>query len=164
MMLKQTILFIGLSALLIGQDDQGSSFDLNISAMVVDQIEVITLADIDAGIILPGQSEKIISPITDSGAGILRLEGQGGSSIQISYSQQITMTNLLTDTPLLMNYMISGGPENNQSASVIFTSNPATVALNPDGVYFIWVGCSFSLEGLVPGQYDGDFIVEVDYN
>ena len=63
-----------------------------------------------------------------------------------------------------MNYLLSGGPENNQSASVQFTSNPATVVLNADGVYFIWIGCRFSLKNLVSGQYDGDFIVEVDYN
>jgi hypothetical protein len=141
-----------------------SSQDINISASVVEQIEVVTLSDIDAGVVLPGQEEKLISPITDGGAGLLRLEGQANSSIQVSYSKQVTMTNLFTNQPLLMNYMLSGGPENNQSASVLFTSNPATVVLNAEGVYFVWIGCRFSLENLVPGQYDGDFIVEVDYN
>ena len=138
--------------------------ELHVSATVVDQIEVITLADIDAGTILSGDAEKVISPILDGGAGILRLEGQRNSSIQISYSKQVTMTNLLTSDPLMMNYMLSGGVDDNQTVSEIFTSNPANVTLNAEGVYFIWVGCRFSTSGLVPGQYDGDFLIEVDYN
>ncbi len=155
-------LIIATSTLAAQQDK--STLELHISANVVDQIEVITIADIDAGIVLPGEEEKIISPITDAGAGVLRLEGQANSSIQVSYSQQVTMTNLLTNTPLLMNYMLSGNAENNQSSSLLFTTNPANVTLNADGVFYLWVGCRFSLTGLVPGQYDGDFIVEVDYN
>ena len=162
-MIKFLFVVLALSSTLFGQED-GTSNELNVSATVVDQIEVITLADIDAGTVLPGQSEKVISPTTDGGAGLLRLEGQANSSIQVSYSKQVTMSNLASSQPLLMNYMLSGGPEDNQSASVVFTSNPANVALNAEGVYFIWVGCRFSLENLVPGQYDGDFIVEVDYN
>ncbi len=154
---------IVLAAMLYGQDDK-SSVDLNISAYVVDQIEVITISDIDAGIVLPGQEEKIISPITDGGAGVLRLEGQAHSSIQVSYSKQVTMTNLQSSQPLLMNYMLSGGSENDQSTSILFTTNPANVILNAQGIYYLWVGCRFSLEGLVAGEYDGDFIVEVDYN
>lgn len=157
------IVLLAVGSAVLGQQ-KNSPQDINISATVVEQIEVITLSDIDAGIVLPGQEEKLISPITDDGAGVLRLEGQGNSSIQVSYSKQVTMTNLSTNQPLLMNYLLSGGPENNQSASALFTSNPATVVLNTEGVYFIWIGVRFSLENLVPGQYDGDFIVEVDYN
>ncbi|MBC8191023.1 MAG: hypothetical protein H8E18_01460, partial [FCB group bacterium] len=148
---------------LLGQQEN-SSRDLNVSATVVDQIEVVTLSDIDAGIVLPGQTEKLISPITDGGAGLLRLEGQANSSIQVSYSKQVTMTNLETNQPLLMNYLLSGNTENNQSASMLFTTNPENVSLNAEGIFFIWVGCRFSLKGLVPGQYDGDFLVEVEYN
>ncbi|MBT4033717.1 MAG: hypothetical protein HOB84_11150 [Candidatus Marinimicrobia bacterium] len=155
------LLILGSS--LLGQQEK-SAIELHISANVLDQIEVITISDIDAGIVLPGQEEKVISPITDGGAGVLRLEGQANSSIQVSYSIQVTMTNLDTNQPLLMNYMLSGSPENNQSASILFTTNPENVVLNSAGVYYMWVGCRFSLVGLVPGQYDGDFIVEVDYN
>lgn len=141
-----------------------SSFDLHISANVVETIEVITISDIDAGIILPGQEQKIISPITDGGAGSVMLQGQANSSVQISYSKQVTMTNLQAVEPLLMSYMLSGSNENNQSASLMLQNNPANVVLNSEGIYYVWVGCKFSLEGLVSGQYDGDFIIEVDYN
>ncbi len=155
--------FIGLLTLGMAQGDN-PSVEMHITATVVDQIEVITIADIDAGTILAGEEEKEINPILDAGAGILRLEGQRNSSVQISYSKQITMTNLLTNEPLLMNYILSGGVEDNQSVSELFITNPVSVTLNSEGVYFVWVGCRFSLLGLVPGQYDGDFLIEVDYN
>jgi len=161
-MKRSVIMLLFVSMGLLGQQEQ--SGEIHISATVVDQIEVITLSDIDAGTVLPGQQEKVIDPITDGGAGTLRLEGQANSSVQISYSQQVTMTNLNTTQPLLMNYMISGSVETNQANSVLFTTNPATVTLNAEGIYYIWIGCRFSLRRLVPGQYDGDFILEVEYN
>ena len=158
-------LLIFMVMVVTGIAQQGkASIEMHISANVVDQIQVITISDIDAGIVLPGQGEKIISPITDGGAGALMLEGQANSSVQISYSKQVTMTNLQAIKPLLMNYILSGSLENNQSASLILTTNPANVVLNTEGVYYLWIGCRFSLDGLVSGQYDGDFIVEVDYN
>jgi len=158
--------YMTLSALAVAlmAQQEGTSIELHVSARVVDQIQVITLSDIDAGIILPGQEEKRISPITDGGAGALLLEGQSYSSVQMTYSKQVTMTNLETSQPLIMNYMVSGSVEDNQSQSELFTTNPANVTLNAEGSYFVWVGCWFSTLGLVPGQYDGDFLLEVDYN
>ncbi len=97
--------FITLFATGVAQENS-SSVELHVSATVVDQIEVITLSDIDAGTILPGNEEKVISPILDGGAGILRIEGQRNSSVQISYSKQVTMINLFTNNPLMMNYML----------------------------------------------------------
>ncbi len=163
MNIKIVILILSLTSIILGQENR-SSISLNIEATIADQIEVITISDIDAGIVLPGQDEKDISPLTDAGAGILKLQGQPQSSIQISYSKQITMTNVLSNQPLLMNYKLSGSAENDQSASEYLQTNPANVYLNAEGVYYIWVGCRFSLLDLVPGQYDGDFNIEVDYN
>ncbi len=157
-------LMICMSCLSVLRAQDGSGVDVNISANVIDQIEVITIADIDAGEIIPGPGEKVISPITDSGAGVLRIEGQRNSTVQVLYSKVVTMTNINATQPLIMNYQLSGGQESNQAESNIFQSNPATITLNEEGVYNIWVGCRFKLEGLVSGQYDGDFIIEVEYN
>jgi len=148
---------------LLGQQNS-SAVKMNIEATVVDYIEMITLADIDVGTVIPSDEMLRLDPRTDQGAGIIKVHGRHNASVQISYSSQITMVNLVSNTNLVVNYSVSGNFENDQSASDLFTTNPVSVLLNDAGDFYLWIGCEFSLQDLVQGQYDGDFIVEVDYN
>lgn len=137
---------------------------VQVSATVVDYLEMITLADIDVGTVIPSKDMLRLDPRNDQGAGIIKIQGRANSSIQIAYSSQIQMVNLATNSALTVNYSVSGSANNDQSASELFTTNPANVLLNNNGEYILWIGCEFSLTDLVSGQYDGDFVVEVDYN
>jgi len=137
---------------------------VRIAATVVDYLEMITLSDIDVGTVIPGDDILRLDPRNDTGAGMIKIRGRRNSSIQLSYSAQVEMVNLTTNTTLAVNYSVAGNTDNNQSASDTFTINPTTVTLNNSGEYFLWIGCEFSLLNLSPGQYDGDFVVEVDYN
>lgn len=137
---------------------------LNISATVVDYLEMITLANIDVGTVIPSEDILKLDPRTDQGAGLIKVEGRQNSSIQVAYSNRVEMVNIATNTPLTVMYTVSGNQGNSQSASEIFTTNPETAFLSSTGEYYLWIGCSFSLLDLVPGQYDGDFVIEVDYN
>ncbi|MCF6238153.1 MAG: hypothetical protein L3J79_04950, partial [Candidatus Marinimicrobia bacterium] len=126
--------------------------------------EMMTLADIDVGTVIPSDDMLRLDPRTDQGAGLIKIVGRVNASIQISYSGQIEMVNLATSTSMTVSYSVSGNESSEQSLSELFTTNPETVTLNSNGEYYLWIGCAFSLLDLVPGQYDGDFVVEVDYN
>ncbi|NQV49653.1 MAG: hypothetical protein HQ507_04115 [Candidatus Marinimicrobia bacterium] len=162
-MKKLMIIAVLYLAPLFGQGTS-SSVSVKVTANVVQFIEMITLADIDVGTVIPSEDMLRLDPRTDQGAGIILVQGYADASIQISYSAQVEMVNLSTQTPLTVNYSVSGNGENLQSASTLFTSNPETVALNDKGEYYLYIGCAFSLLDLVPGTYDGDFVIEVDYN
>ncbi len=139
-------------------------FNLEVSATVVDFLEMITISDIDVGTVVASEDVLRLDPRTDQGAGLIKIEGRQNSSIQIAYSGQVEMVNLTTNSSMTVTYTLSGNGANAQSASQLFTTNPETVVLDDKGEFFIWIGCSFSLLDLAPGQYDGDFVVEVDYN
>ena len=161
--LKRVILNALTLSLLFGQDI-GSSVSVNVTAHVMEFIEMITLADIDVGTVIPSEDMLRLNPQADQGAGIIMVQGRSNSSIQINYSAQVEMMNLSTNRPLTVHYSVSGNVENQQSASTLFTSNPETVTLNSKGEYYLYIGCAFSLLDLTPGTYDGDFVLEVEYN
>ncbi len=159
---KHTLVAILFSSLAISQSNP--DVNVTIAATVVDYIEMITLADIDVGTVLPSEDVLRLDPRTDQGAGIIALLGRQNASVQVSFSAQVEMSNVITDQSLTVKYTVAGNGENDQAASSLLTANPATVQLNASGEYYLWIGCEFSLLNLVPGQYDGDFAIEVDYN
>jgi len=150
------------------QEDEGDSFlrasaTTAVTAEVIDFIDVVTLADIQVGQVQPSQEMVVLDPRQDAGAGLLMLRGRAGGSVRIAYTQQVQMRNLETNSILTVDYAISGNMLNDQAASKLLTTNPELIVLSDDGEYYVWIGCSFSLNDVQPGQYDGDFVVEVEY-
>jgi len=164
MQLNKMMMIMLFSSLYAFSQGESSKLSLSVQATVVPLIEIITLADIDVGIIAPGDGILKVDPRFDQGAGIMKVEGNENSIVHVSYSPLIEMVNAQSNTTLVVRYALSGGGENNQSASDLFVTNPANVMLSNSGEYYIWIGCEFSLFSLVPGQYDGDFVLEVDYD
>lgn len=164
MMKKPIYIFFLIMLTSLGFSQSKPEVKVTIEATVVDYIEMITLADIDVGTVLPSDETLTLNPRTDQGAGIIALQGRQNASIQISYSALVEMTNINADRGLTVNYSVCGNAENDQAGSALLIANPATVQLNSTGEYYLWIGCSFSLLSIVPGQYDGDFSIEVDYN
>ncbi|MCF7808003.1 MAG: hypothetical protein K9M49_04500 [Candidatus Marinimicrobia bacterium] len=157
------LLLVLFSTLGLAQSDS-PTVTARITATVEDYIEMVTLSNIDVGMIIPTEDMLRLDPRSDQGAGLILISGQKNASAQIAFTAHVEMTNFASDIPLNVYYNISGNGENNQSASEIFTTNPMTVNLSSIGTYYLWIGCEFSLKDLVPGSYDGDFVIEVDYN
>lgn len=143
--------------------DPKTRAEVTIQATVMDHLEMITLANCDVGTVVPSEGTLRLNPRTDSGAGIIKILGRPATSVQVTYSSQVQMVNVISNTELLVTYAVSGNKYNDQSASEIFTTNPQNVILNNEGEYYLYIGCEFSMENLVSGQYDGDFVIEVDY-
>ena len=150
--------------LTVAAQGQDTEVTARIEATVIESLEMIILADIDVGTVIPSEGILRLNPRTDSGAGIIKLEGRPNSAVQVSFSSQIEMVNVATNTTLSVTYKVSGNEDNVQSASDIFVTNPQNIFLNNLGEYYLWIGCEFSMENLVSGQYDGDFVIDVDYN
>jgi len=145
-----------------GQDPKTRA-EVTIQATVMDHLEMFTLANCDVGTVVPSAGTLRLNPLTDSGAGIIKILGRPATNVQVTYSSQVQMVNVISNTELLVTYSVSGNKYNDQSASEIFTTNPQNVTLNNEGEYYLYIGCEFSMENLVSGQYDGDFVIEVDY-
>ncbi|NQV41066.1 MAG: hypothetical protein HQ506_01820 [Candidatus Marinimicrobia bacterium] len=159
--LKLICLILVISVVAQGQD---AAVKARIEATVIEALEMIILADIDVGTVIPSEGILRLNPRTDAGAGIVKLQGRPNSAVQVAFSSQIEMVNVATNTTLSVTYKVSGHETNDQSGSDIFVTNPQNIFLNNIGEFYLWVGCEFSMENLVSGQYDGDFVIDVDYN
>jgi len=141
-----------------------SSAHINVTATVLGTIEMITLQDIDIGVVTPSMEFIIVNPGEDQGAGLIKFTGQPSLGIRIVFSQTVVMVSGEGNT-LTVQYLVNGNNTNEQGTSVPLEESPAQVALNNDGEYFVWIGCQIDISEVVPGQqYDGDFVIEVDYN
>jgi len=137
--------------------------NLNVSVTVTDRLEMITLKDINIGSVLPSQVQVTVDPQDDQRAGIIKITGGSSARIKLSFTQQVEMVNSTTGGILLVKYRLSGNPLNEQNSSFQILKNPTSLDLSETGDYYIWVGCSFGLENIEPGNYDGNFGIEVDY-
>jgi len=162
--IKLILFLLPLFPLAIHPQDGSAKVRMSATANVKEFIEIITLADINVGTVIPTNEIMRLDPRTAQGAGILLIQGRAWSQAQVTFSNQVEMTNVTSNAPLLVEYFVSGNQENQQSGSLMFISNPQSVTLNGDGEYYLYIGCSFSLAEVQPGQYDGDFVIEVDYN
>lgn len=162
-MLRIILILVSLVGATLGQGRR-SDVNVNIAAEVVDYLEMITISDIDVGTVIPSDDILRLDPRNDQGAGIIKVQGRANASIQVNFSSQVEMVNVATNSTLTVTYSVSGNGDNNQSESELFTTNPANVQLNNNGDYYVWIGCEFSLLEIVAGQYDGDFVIEIDYN
>jgi len=163
-MLKKILIIVLLLGSTVFAQSENTSVKIKVSARVVEFLEMVTLADIDVGTVIPAEDILTLNPLTDQGAGMILVQGRANASVQIHYSSQVEMVNLQTSTALVVDYAVSGNMDNQQTSSTIFTSNPGTITLSDKGEYYLFIGCSFSLLNLTSGQYDGDFVIEVEYN
>ena len=141
-----------------------ASAKISVSATVVGTIELITLQDIDIGVVTPSMEFIIVKPDEDQGAGLIKFTGQPNLGIRIIFSQTVIMVAGDGST-LTVEYLVNGNKINEQGTSIPLLESPAEVVMNNDGEYFIWIGCQLDITKVVPGQqYDGDFVIEVEYN
>ncbi len=158
-------LIIGASiSLAQNSDPLSASVEVSISANIREYLETITLNNIDVGTIQPSQQEIRLNPRLDQGAGLIQIRGSAGTDIRVSFTQQVEMVNSTTNHIMTVYYSLSGNDVNEQNSSSPIADNPTEAILNSRGEYFIWIGCYFSLDGVTPGQYDGDFVIEVEAN
>ncbi|NQV38736.1 MAG: hypothetical protein HQ509_12125 [Candidatus Marinimicrobia bacterium] len=141
-----------------------ASANVNVSATVVGAIEMVTLQDIDIGVVTPSMEFIIIDPGENPGAGLIKFTGQPSMGIRIVFSKTVVMVAGDGST-LTVQYLVNGNSNNEQGTSIPMEESPAQVVLNPDGEYFVWIGCQMDIREVVSGQqYDGDFVIEVEYN
>jgi len=162
------ILFIisTLPLITLAQDEQelrSAMVHVNVSATVIESIEMLTLSDFNIGPVQPSQREIVIDPGQDAGAALLMFSGSPEREIRLTYTPQVQLTK--PDAPsLTAYYSLQGYTENEQGSSVPLEENPATVSLSDEGEYYVWIGVRLNIEQATSGAYDGDCAIEVEYN
>lgn len=156
-------LFFVLSVPALAQEINSFSGRVIVSAKVIQSIELITINTMTFGNTQPGQKEIVVNPVTDPNAGYMIANGTPNTEFRLDYLPVRNLTNTDGVSFLTFEYLISANDIEDQASSELLEDENRTIKFNSNGIYHIWVGGRVNLENARPGNYEGDFTIEIEY-
>lgn len=138
-------------------------FSIVISATVPSTIELLTIQSIDFSGDEIELGYVVIDPIENSSAGRMIARGNPNAEIQINYVRTRELRNIQTNNILVMEYSISGNSIDEQVTSEYLGQEDRDLRFNENGEFYLWIGASVDLSTAEPGNYEGEFSIEVEY-
>lgn len=157
-----TVLLFFISGLEISFSQSPQGISITVSATVPRTIELTTIQPID----FSDQVELgnvVIDPIETPNAGRMIARGNPNAEIQINYIRTRELRNVETNNILIMNYNISGNSIDEQETSEYLGQDSRDLRFNENGEFYLWIGASVDLSTAEPGNYEGEFSIEVEY-
>jgi hypothetical protein len=151
------------SALAQDSNGNGITASINVSANVVQSIELITVNTMQFGNAQPGQREIYVNPINSGNAGYMIAIGTPEAEFRLNYLPERELNQIDGEGSLIFTYEISGSSEDEQTTSELLELDNRNIRFNNEGRFYIWVGGRVNLENASPGNYEGDFTIEIDY-
>lgn len=161
-----TIFFLGyipLSSVAQNNDQQSRSVNISVNATVIGSIELTTIRNMQFGRVQPGQQIVDISPTQDAEAGKMVASGIPNSKIRISYNSEWELTNTQSSEPITFNYRVAGSETDDQDTAELLEIENRDLNFNSDGNYYFWIGGSTNISNVQPGNYEGEFTIEIEY-
>ncbi len=147
-------------------DNTSTSISITATATVLNSnIELVTISDmgvLDASL-LQDDMEIYINPVFDAEAGIMRASGLPDAQIRVSYVAEMEITRRDGPGSLFFVYEVSGYPGQNQRESELLETTDRELRFNEEGHFFFWIGGRVDLSQAQPGNYDGEFTIEIEY-
>lgn len=141
--------------------------NVNVSAQVIGStqsaIEIITVNTIQLGNAQPVNGQININPVTNLNAGYMIAVGNPEAEFRLNYLPERILNQINGNGSLTFSYRISGNDEEDQATSEPLDLENRNLRFNEDGRYYIWVGGQIDLSNAAPGNYEGDFTIEIDY-
>lgn len=145
------------------QINESVTATVNISTRMVQSIQLITVKSMSFGSVQPGQQEIYVNPVSDVNSGYMIAVGTPGAEFRLDYFQERTLFHTSGGQNLTFEYEISANEIEDQASSELLDFNARSLTFTPEGVYHIWVGGRVNIENAEPGNYEGDFTIEIDY-
>lgn len=137
--------------------------NVNVSAEVSASIQMITVNTIQFGDTPPEQGQIYINPVRGTNAGFMIAVGTPEAEFRLNYLPQRILTQVNGNGTLTFTYEISGNSQEEQASSELLDFDNRNLRFNSEGRYYLWVGGRIDLSNAAPGNYEGDFTIEIDY-
>ncbi len=128
-----------------------------------------TIYDVNFRQTRPEQTMITVDPITDlatvdEGAGYVVAKGAPNAQFQLTFSRQVVLRHITErDNKLTVNYLLSANSiDEQENADYVLEAAP-TFRMNEDGEFHFWVGGQVDISNTIRGEYEGEFILEVEY-
>jgi hypothetical protein len=148
---------------LSAQDNHSVSIRAIATVVEKSEIELITIKDLDLDLKQAVGGLITISANTGKEAGKIMVKGKPGAHIRVTYLPEIELLNTTGTGRITMHYNMYGYPEDNQIASEPIDAVERMMRINPEGLYYLWVGGLVNVVSASPGSYQGEFTIEIEY-
>ncbi|PAU93295.1 hypothetical protein CK503_12800 [Aliifodinibius salipaludis] len=158
-----TLLLVPMGSLLAQQNENGTDVNINVSAQVISSIEMITINSMNLSEVEPENNRISINPQNSTNAGKMIAIGNPNSEIRISYLEQRELTQPQRSETLIFNYEVAGNTEDDQSSAKILDRENRDFEFNEDGRFYLWIGGNVDISTASPGNYQGEFTIDIEY-
>ena len=139
------------------------STGINVSAEVVSTVEMITLQSMN----LAGSEARNgiirINPQQSSNAGKMMAVGSPNSDIRISFLPRRELTRAQGTESLMFRYSVAVNSEEDQTTAELLNQENRDFSLNDEGQLFLWIGGNVDISTATPGNYQGEFTLDIEY-
>lgn len=163
-MLKRVVLVFLLGFIALHAQAQSRAFTIRATAIVMENLQMITVRDLD--LVSPTVVGDMITvnPITSTYAGLFKILGSPNARVRINYTTRETLVEQNEGIGVVQAvYSMSAAPEDNQSASFLLTQGNADVTIGQMGVVLVWLGAELDISQATQGNYVSEFVLEFEY-
>jgi hypothetical protein len=164
--LRYITLLISLATVVANsQVSPGKSISINVSASLVSDspVDLMTLNDLIISTDINSEKEIYISPISNPDAGLLRARCRPNSQARMTYLINEVVHDVNGADIISLVYEMSAWPTRVQRASTLINNGEFILNFGSDGLYYLWLGVRVKMDKSMPGEYTGQFTVEIEY-
>jgi hypothetical protein len=157
-------IFWGKSALSQVRDTRKAELSVRATATVTDNLQMLTIRNLDLISPVIIDNQIIVSPITDGFAGMFKILGNPKSKVRITFLQNEVLKEQNDGLGFVSaQYFVSEAFEDTQFQSTLLQFGEANVVLSDKGQLYLWLGANLDLSQATPGLYLSEFIIELEY-
>jgi len=157
------LLLVHTSMMLSAQNK--TSVSIKAQATVIDRsgIELITLKNMDIDLSMARDGKIYVSALHDAQAAFMMVKGRANARFRIKYAPEVYITNSTGNGTLLLKYEMYGYPSDNQGAGEPIDATEKILQMSNESKYYFWIGGRIDISNARPGNYDGEFTIEIEY-
>lgn len=139
------------------------TLSVSATASIMDNLEMLTIRNID--LISVVRSKNIMVPSMKSPfAGLFKITGNPNARIRITFLQRETIVEANEGIGIIKaEYNLSTAFKDLQHQSTLLEIGEANLTLSDKGLLFVFVGANLDLSAALPGKYQSEFTIELEY-
>ncbi|MCH6234923.1 hypothetical protein [Cognataquiflexum rubidum] len=141
-----------------------ASLSVRATATVTDNLNMLTIRNIDLVNPPVMNGALVVSPITSEFAGMFKINGSPGARVRITYLQNELIREASDGIGVVSaQYILSAAFNDLQLQSALLDVGEGVFPIGPDGELYVWLGANLDLTQATPGVYLSEFIIELEY-
>lgn len=166
-MTKRTVgvlfLTVGIIAGITGSAYAQQNIAINVSARIISSVELLTIQSMKLSQADAQNQQITINPRVSPNAGKMVAVGSPNSKIRISFLKSRVLTQQNGTGTLLFNYKVAVNTVDDQNTAEILDQDNRDLTFNNNGRLYLWIGGNVDISTAAPGNYQGEFTLEIVY-